>query len=240
MNSHLKILGLIPARGGSKGIPGKNIKPLNGLPLLQYTFQSVSDSQLLSKTILSSDDDEIIAVAKNIGLQVPFVRPSDLALDNSPTLPVILHAIDFLEIKGEYFDAVCLLQTTTPFRSKGLIDRAIQTFIDSGADALISVLEVPHEYNPHWVFEKYENELLRISTGEKQIIPRRQDLPPAFIRDGAIYITKTSVLKEQRSLFGDSLAYIKNDAAFHVNLDTLKDWEEAERMVLQYNSSLLE
>jgi CMP-N,N'-diacetyllegionaminic acid synthase len=236
VNSNLKILGLIPARGGSKGIPGKNIKQLNGLPLLQYTFQSALESQLLSKTILSSDDDEIIAVAKKIGLEIPFVCPSELALDNSPTLPTVLHAIDFLEAKGEYFDAVCLLQTTTPFRSKGFVDRAIQIFINSGADALISVLEVPHQYNPHWVFEKNEKELLRISTGEKQIIPRRQELPPAFIRDGAIYITKVKVLKKQRSLYGESLAYIKSDPAFHVNLDTLKDWEEAEKIVLQYSS----
>jgi CMP-N,N'-diacetyllegionaminic acid synthase len=236
MNSNPRILGLIPARGGSKGIPGKNIKPLNGLPLLQYTFQSASDSKLLTKTILSSDDDEVIAVAKNIGLEVPFVRPSDLALDNSPTLPVILHAIDFLEAEGEYFDAVCLLQTTTPFRSKGFVDKAIKTFIDSGADALVSVLVVPHEYNPHWVFENNEDNLLRIATGEKEIITRRQELPPAYIRDGAIYITKTSVLKEQNSLYGNSLAYIKSDAAFHVNLDTLQDWAEAEKMVLQYNT----
>ncbi len=235
MNSNSKILGLIPARGGSKGIPGKNIKPLNGLPLLQYTFQSALESQLLSKTILSSDDVEIITVAQKIGLEVPFVRPSDLALDNSPTLPVILHAIDFLEVKGEYFDAVCLLQTTTPFRSKGFIDKAIRTFIDSGADALISVLEVPHQYNPHWVFEKNEKELLRIATGEKQIISRRQELPPAFIRDGAIYITKTKVIKEQRSLYGDTLAYIKSDSALHVNLDTLKDWKEAENGIKMLN-----
>ncbi len=236
MNSNPKILGLIPARGGSKGIPGKNIKPLNGLPLLQYTFQSASASRLLAKTILSSDDDEIIGVARKIGLQVPFKRPADLALDTSPTLPAILHAIDFLERRGEYFAAVCLLQTTTPFRPPGFIDKAIQTFIASGADALISVLEVPHQYNPHWVFEKNEKGLLTISTGEQQIITRRQELPAAFIRDGAIYITKTKVLKEQRSLYGESLAYIKNDAALHINLDTLKDWQDAEKLVLQYSS----
>ena len=236
MNLNPKILGLIPARGGSKGIPGKNIKPLNGLPLLQYTFQSASGSKLLSRIILSSDNDEIIAVAKKIGIEIPFVRPAYLALDNSPTLPVILHAIDFLEAEGEYFDAVCLLQTTTPFRSKGFVDKAIQTFIESGADALISVLEVPHEYNPHWVFEKNEDNLLHIATGEKQLITRRQELPKSFIRDGAIYVTKTSVLKEQRSLYGNSLTYIESDAKFHINLDTLQDWAEAEKMVLQYNS----
>ena len=111
-------------------------------------------------------------------------------------------------------------------------------------DELVELIESRFENVQHghqsdswiWVFENNEDNLLRIATGEKEIITRRQELPPAYIRDGAIYITKTSVLKEQNSLYGNSLAYIKSDAAFHVNLDTLQDWAEAEKMVLQYNT----
>lgn len=229
----MKILGLIPARGGSKGIPGKNIKLLNGKPLLAYTFESAQKSSLLSKTILSSDDEEIIQTAQKLGLEVPFVRPANLADDKSPTLPVIQHALRFFLEKGENFDAVCLLQTTYPFRASGLIDKAIDKFIQMDVDALISVLPVPHEFNPHWVFEPDNSGLLKISTGEKKIISRRQDLPPAYIRDGAIYLTKAKTLLEEGSLYGDSLTYFETDPSNYVNLDTFQDWQKAEELVLR-------
>ncbi|RZJ70865.1 acylneuraminate cytidylyltransferase family protein [Flavobacterium sp.] len=222
----MRILGLLPARGGSKGIPGKNVKVLFGKPLLAYTALAASDSEKLTKTILSSDDDKIIEVAKNLGLSVPFKRPENLAEDASPTLGVILHALEFLEQLGETFDAVCLLQPTTPFRKSGFIDEAIAKFEASGADSLVSVLAVPHEYNPHWVFEEKDG-LLKIATGDEKIIGRRQDLPKAWHRDGSIYITKTEVLKSG-SLYGKSTAFIENDPECHVNLDSLKDWEKAE------------
>ena len=147
-------------------------------------------------------------------MEVPFMRPSNLAADKSPTLPVIKHALEFLRTLGETYDAVCLLQVTSPFREEGLIDQAINEFIKSGADALVSVLSVPHEYNPHWVFEPNNDGFLKIATGENEIIPRRQELPPAFIRDGAIYITKTKVIEEQNSLYGEKLAYVETDLRF--------------------------
>ncbi len=227
----MKILGLIPARGGSKGIPGKNIKPLAGKPLVAYTFDSVKAAKYLNKTIVSTDDDEIAQTCKSIGLEVPFMRPDDLAADKSPTLPVIKHALDFYATQGETFDAVCLLQVTSPFRESGLIDRSIEKFIATGADALVSVLAVPHEYNPHWQFEPTADGFLKIATGEKEIISRRQDLPPAFIRDGAIYITKTSVIQNQNSLYGKTLSYIENKSDIHVNLDTMEDWHQAEQLL---------
>ena len=227
----MKILGLIPARGGSKGIPGKNIKALGGKPLLAYTFDSAQESKLLSKVILSSDDSDIIAVANQIGLEVPFTRPENLANDQSPTLPFIAHALRFFEEKGEKFDAVCLLQTTYPFRRKGLIDDAIKEFIRTDAEALVSVLPVPHEFNPHWVFEPGQNGFLEIATGEKQIIPRRQDLPTSFFRDGAIYITKSEVILSKNSILSEKLAYIVGDESRYVNLDTFDDWKKAEILV---------
>lgn len=227
----MKVLGLIPARGGSKGIPGKNIKNLGGKPVLAYTIESAKESKYLTKTILSSDDPEIIQVATQLGLEVPFVRPSDLAADASPTLPVIIHALRFFEELGEQFDAVCLLQVTNPFRRKGMIDEAIQKFIETDADALVSVLPVPHEFNPHWVFEPQEDGILKIATGEEKIITRRQELPPAYYRDGAIYLTKTQVLLDQNSLYGKKLAYLVGDQDRYVNLDTMKDWEAAESLV---------
>ena len=232
----MKILAIIPARGGSKGVPGKNIKLLNGKPLLQYTTEVALRSKYLDKVILSSDDDKIIAVAKEIGLDVPFVRPDNLANDNSPTLPVIQHALNFYKEQGEEFDAVCLLQVTSPFRTVEFLDTAIQKFIKKDTDSLISVQRVPHEYNPHWVFEENKSGDLKIATGEKQIINRRQDLPIAYHRDGSIYLTKVKTILSDYSLYGNSISHIESPKEFYVNIDTEKDWEKAEKIARQRNS----
>ena len=226
----MKILGLIPARGGSKGIPGKNIKLLGGKPLLQYTFESAKASGLLDRVILSSDDPEIIAVGVGLGMEIPFIRPDELAGDATTSLEVIKHALKELRSHGEEYDAVCLLQPTTPFRSGRLIDAAIEKFRKGDYDSLISVREVQADFNPHWIFEE-KNGNLQIATGEKEIISRRQDLPKAYHRDGAIYITKTSVLLKQNSLYGDKIGFIDTTGSVYVNIDTEEDWELAEKMV---------
>ena len=228
----MRILGIIPARGGSKGVRGKNIKLLNGKPLLAYTAEIALQSKYLSKIILSSDDQAIIAVAKSIGIQVPFIRPSALAGDQTPTIDVIIHALQWFESQDVFFDAVCLLQVTSPFRMVEFLDKAITKFIASGCDSLVSVQKVPHEYNPHWTFEVNPEGNLNIATGEDKIISRRQELPAAFHRDGSIYLTKTAVLLQQHSLYGKSISFIESQAEFYVNIDTLTDWEKAEQMII--------
>ena len=229
-----KILGIIPARSGSKGVPKKNIRFLAGKPLIQYTAEAALKSNGISSVILSTDSEEIASIGKQIGLSVPFLRPAELAADTTPTLPVIQHVISSLQNLGEYYDAVCLLQVTSPFRPDRFIDEAIEKFTMSGADSLISVLQVPHEFNPHWVFESKADGLLRIATGEQEIIKRRQDLPKSYYRDGSIYITKTEVIMEQNSLYGQRIAYIESNPEYYCNIDTLKDWEIAEQMVLKF------
>lgn len=224
----MQILGLIPARGGSKSVPRKNIKTLNGKPLLQYTVEAANNSKQLTHVILSSDDQDIINVAKELELDVPFIRPKHLAEDASPTLDVVQHALKFYNEKGVSFDAVCLLQVTSPFKTGKFIDDAINKFVKSGCDALVSVQKVPDEYNPHWVFKENKEGQLKLVTGEKKIIPRRQELPNAFHRDGLIYITKTNVVLEQNSLYGNSLTYIKSPYTSTINIDIAEDWEKAE------------
>ncbi|MBN3518710.1 acylneuraminate cytidylyltransferase family protein [Algoriphagus lutimaris] len=226
----MRVLGLIPARGGSKGVPGKNIKFLGGKPLLAYTAESAFESKFLEKTILSTDDQNIAVVGESLGVEVPFIRPEKLALDQTPTLPVINHALDYYESLGEKFDVVCLLQVTSPFRPAGFIDQAILKFKNSKADSLVSVLEVPDHFNPHWTFEDSANGFLSIATGEKELITRRQELPKAYYRDGSLYLTKTSVIRNG-SLYGDKLTYIVNDPEYYVNIDTLEDWEKAENWI---------
>lgn len=226
----MKILGIIPARGGSKGIPGKNIKFLAGKPLLAYTAEAAKASELLSRVILSSDDPEIISVGKELEIEVPFNRPKELAGDATTSLEVIQHAVKFLKEQGEEYSAVCLLQPTTPFRYNGLIDEAIEKFESGDYDSLISVRKVPAEFNPHWIFEEKDGKL-QIATGEENIISRRQELPKAYHRDGAVYITKTTVLLEQNSIFGKKIGYIDTTGSAYVNIDTPVDWDEAEKLV---------
>lgn len=228
----MRILGLIPARGGSKGVPRKNIKLLGNKPLIEYSIDSAQESSLLTEIVVSTDDQEIALAAEVAGCKPPFLRPDVLAQDASGSLEVVQHALSFFEAQNVFFDAVCLLQPTSPFREKNAIDQAIQKFISTGADSLVSVLPIPHEYNPHWAFEPTTEGLLKIATGEKNIITRRQELPQAYHRDGSIYITRTSVIK-QGSLYGTSIAFIESNPHYHVNIDTLDDWHMAEKILTQ-------
>jgi CMP-N,N'-diacetyllegionaminic acid synthase len=230
MSLDKKILGLIPARGGSKGIPGKNKKILGGHPLIAYSIAAGLASEHIADLVVSTDDAEIMEIARNYGAEVPFLRPSDLATDETPTIDVVIHALDTLAKQGKHYDAVCLLQPTSPFRKEGFIDKAIEKFLNSGADSMVSVLPVPHEYNPHWLFFPEEDKLA-ISTGEKEIIKRRQDLPTAYHRDGSVYLVKTDVIKGSTSLFGSSISWIGSDSSFYVNIDQEADWKLAEEMI---------
>lgn len=224
----MRILGLIPARGGSKGVRGKNIRLLGEKPLLQYSVEAALASSLTA-TILSTEDEAIAACGRQIGVNVPFMRPPELAQDHTPTLAVIRHALFFLEKEGENFDAVCLLQPTSPFRRMGLIDDCISQFVKDKAETLITVRQVPNEYNPHWVFEKNTDNSLRVSTGDETIIPRRQELPVAWHRDGQVYIVATYVLKEKNSLWGKRIVGFDNHQSPNINIDTPEDWEKAKK-----------
>jgi len=225
------VLGLIPARGGSKGVPRKNIKPLRGRPLLAYTAEAALSSRRLSRVILSTEDEEIAEVGRGCGLEVPFLRPVELARDETPTLPVAQHAVRFLEAQGERFDAICLLQPTNPLRSADDIDACIRLLEDSGADAVITTLPVPEEYNPHWVYFLDDHGTLYLSTSEAEPIPRRQELPRAFHREGSVYVTRREILMERNSFYGARLLGYEMDSHRCVNIDTHGDWLRAEMLM---------
>lgn len=227
----MKILGLIPTRAGSKGVPDKNIKELCGKPLLHYTVEEAYKSSHLSEVMVSTESEKIADIAKLAGANVPFMRPENLADDNSKTLDVVIHVMEQYEKNGVHFDAVCLLQPTNPLRTTALIDRCVKEFENRQADSLITVRSVPHEFNPHWIFEANADGFLTLATGEDEIIPRRQELPNAYYRDGSVYITKTDVLLNKRSLYGDKIAFLNTDGEPHINIDTMSDWTEAERLL---------
>jgi CMP-N-acetylneuraminic acid synthetase len=227
----MRVLGLIPARGGSKGVPRKNIRILAGKPLLQYTAETARGARLLARVVLSTDDEEIARIGRDCMLDVPFMRPTELAADETPSLLVVKHALEWFESRGDVFEAVCLLQPTHPFRQAGDIDACITLLGETGADSVVTVLPVPPEHNPHWVFFRGADGGLRLSTGESRLISRRQDLPPAFHREGSVYVTRRDVVLKGDSLLGDRVIGYPMDPEKSVNIDTPEDWVRAERLL---------
>jgi CMP-N,N'-diacetyllegionaminic acid synthase len=228
----LKLLAIIPARGGSKGVPGKNIKLLGGKPLIWYTYEAARASALFDDIILSTDDENIASIAKSFGLNIPFLRPKELASDAAKSIDVVIHCLDFFKAQEKDFDAVVLLQPTSPFREKGLIAKAIKLFIEKKVDSLISVRKVPHQFNPHWLFVANEDGILQIATGDEELIGRRQELPDAFYRDGQIYITETTHLITNKSFIGKNATYILNEnEGSAINIDNQEDWLIAEQFI---------
>lgn len=228
----MRVLGLIPARGGSKGVRRKNIKLLGGKPLLAYTAEAALAAKRLARTILSTEDEEIAAVGRSCGIEVPFLRPAELAQDHTPTLPVVQHALRWLEEHGDRFDAICLLQPTSPLRRAVDIDACIELFERSVADAVVAVLPVPAEYNPHWVYFRDKDGWLCLSTGDEAPIPRRQDLPPAFHREGSIYVSRRDLVMKHNCLYGQHLIGYQIEPQRSVNIDTEEDWARAESLLL--------
>jgi CMP-N,N'-diacetyllegionaminic acid synthase len=198
----MRTLGIIPARGGSKGIPRKNIQPLLGKPLLWYTARTALLSSRLTRVVLSTEDEEIAAVGRSCGLDVPFMRPPELARDDSPTLPVLQDVVTRLEKAGEVYDAVMTLQVTNPLRRTSDIDGAIQLLDETGADSVISFTDVG---------ARHPSKMKSIDAGGRVIDPpfflpaegpRRQELTPIYRREGSIYLTRHDVLMRQNSLKG--------------------------------------
>jgi CMP-N-acetylneuraminic acid synthetase len=200
-------LGLIPARGGSKGIPRKNLRPLGGKPLLVYTVEAARRSKSLSLVATSTEDGEIAHVAQEAGSTV-IARPPELARDETPTLPVVLHAIEVMERQlQQVLDYVVILQVTTPFRTGEDIDRAVEMLIRSSADSIVSVREA-QEVHPWKLKRIVEGKL--VSYLEQEVEgTRRQDLPPVYVRNGGIYAVRRNVVMVQNSLYGDDCrAYV--------------------------------
>jgi len=227
----MKTLAIIPARGSSKGVPRKNLRHLGGKPLLQYTAAAALAARRLTRIILSTDDVEIAEVGLQCGLEAPFLRPAELAADETPMLPVVQHAVRWVETQGECFDAICLLQPTNPLRNPEVIDACIELLERSEADAVVTVLPVPTEYNPHWVYFQDREGILHLSNGEAIPVPRRQDLPPAFHREGSVYVTRREVVMEKHSLYGHRLVGYLLWPEQSVNIDGPEDWERAERLI---------
>lgn len=198
------VLAIIPARGGSKGVPRKNIRNLCGKPLIAWTIEEARKSRYIDRIILSSEDIEIITVAKQWGCEVPFVRPQDLAQDDTPGMTPVLYTIDTLAEKYEY---VVLLQVTSPLRTVEDIDGCIEWCIKHQANSCMAISEVSE--NPYWMFTiGQDNQLTKLMETDSEYL-RRQDLPKVFIINGAMYIAQTEwLLKNKEFDSPETIGYI--------------------------------
>lgn len=230
-----KVLGLIPARMGSKGVPGKNMKLLGGTPLLQYTIESALQSELLDTIFVSTDCPDTARFAKCFnGITTPFMRPAHLAADHTPMIDVVTHALDYAQRSGYRFEYILLLQPTCPFRTPGIIDDTIRHIVRQQADSLITVRKIPDAFNPFWAYTFHDNGFEHaIPRTDQRTVTRRQDLPATYHRDGEIYITSASLIRKGL-ITGGKLAGWLNDNQFAVNIDTPADWAQAEKLLRQW------
>jgi CMP-N,N'-diacetyllegionaminic acid synthase len=225
----LTTLYLIPARGGSKGIPGKNTKPLGGKPLLHYSIEYARQVAPDAAICLSTDDERIVACAAEIGLAVPFRRPTELATDAAGTFAVMHHALDFFAQRGRTFDTLVLLQPTSPFReTHHLVE--MRERLDAATDAVVSVRE--SKANPYFnLFEETAAGYLHLSKGSGLV--RRQDAPPVYAFNGSLYLFRVPALR-QATGFGDLgriRKYVMAGDRCSIDLDTPLDWLVAEELL---------
>jgi CMP-N,N'-diacetyllegionaminic acid synthase len=226
----MKPLIIIPARGGSKGVPRKNIKLLNSIPLIHYTIKAAQ--QLFDNTLISvsTDDEEIKKVAEQTNLVVPFLRPKELASDNSGTYEVLLHAIDFYKKNGYEADTIILLQPTSPFRTSSHIEEALKLYSNE-IDMVVSVKET--KSNPYYILFE-ENESGFLIKSKEATFTRRQDCPKVWEYNGAIYIINIASLKKNTiGEFKKVIKYEMDEFSSH-DIDTLFDWDMAE-LIIKYN-----
>jgi len=222
------ILAIIPARGGSKGIPRKNIRLLCGKPLIAYTIEAALNSKLINRVFVSTEDEEITKVSKKYGAEV-ISRPTELAQDDTPSFPVFQHAIRHLEeVKDYHPEIIVVLQPTSPLRIVEDIDRAIEGFMESKYDSIVSVCEVEHP--PQWMYTLAGNRLKPLIKDGENVI-RRQDAPKVYRLNGAVHVTSRDIMmKKNRVLGKDTGAYIM-PLERSIDIDTELDFKLAELLM---------
>jgi len=224
------VLGVVPARAGSKGVPGKNVRPLSGRTLLEYAARAARESGVIDRVILSTDSPQIAEAGRRAGLEVPFMRPAALAADDTPMLPVIQHALDEMLRGGWSADIIVLLQPTSPLRRPDHIRDAVNLLRETNADSVVTVVEVPRHLSPDYVMRIDEGRLKPFLPDGLRIT-RRQDARPAYSRDGTVYAFRRSTLERFGGIYGDDCRPLLIDARESLSIDTQDDWDEAERVL---------
>ena len=221
-----RVLGLVPARGGSKGVPDKNIRPLAGRTLVEYAALAARESGVVDRMILSTDSDAIAEAGRRAGLEVPFIRPVALAADDTPMLSVVHHALRALDEGGWVPDAIVLLQPTSPLRRPEHIRDAVALLRDTGADSVVTVVELPRHLSPDYVMRIEDGRLYNFLP-EGAGVTRRQDARRAYSRDGTVYAFRAATLERFGNIYGDDCRPLVVDAQDSLSIDTVADWEAA-------------
>ncbi|PJZ58142.1 cytidylyltransferase domain-containing protein [Leptospira barantonii] len=226
----MKLLTVIPARGGSKRLPGKNIKILGDKPLIAWSIEVAKEIPEICDILVSTDDPEIAEVAKKCGASVPWLRPAELATDTSTSIDVVLHALHWYEKERQKVDGVILLQPTSPFRKKESVEKGIDLFLkNEGKKTVLGVS--PADPHPMWCL-KLENGILKPFQEGGGLHLRSQDLPPAYSVNGSFYLTPKDHLIEKKNFYTDDiLPLISEMPAENVDIDTESDWIEAENFL---------
>lgn len=225
----MESVAIIPARGGSKGVKHKNVKPLGGRPLITYTIETALKTACIGRTVVSTDDDRIAAVARGCGAEVR-ARPAALAQDDVPVLPVVQHLLAEMAGEGYRPDIAVVLQPTSPFRRGEDIQRAVQKLVDTGADCVISLSEAAqHPFRMRRL--EGDRPLPLFEVDERVLYAQRQELPPVYMMDGAIYACRRDAVMGQAVFYGQDVRAIVIERASALDIDTTADFELAEWMM---------
>ncbi|MFC1804898.1 cytidylyltransferase domain-containing protein [Candidatus Omnitrophota bacterium] len=228
------ILGIIPARKGSKRLRNKNIRLLLGKPLIAYTIRAALKSRLLDKTIVSTDDKKIAKIARGYGAEVPFIRPKDLARDDTPTVPVLQHAVERIERKmHSKIEIIVVLQPTSPLRTSREIDRSIKKMLDTGADSLASVCKLKDASRPELIKQLKRGRLSPyLQYGKDKA--KKKEHPRPYQLNGSLYLVKRDILMKKNTLYGKDTRALVMDKARCVDIDTQFDLLRARRLLRKY------
>lgn len=233
----MRILALVPARGGSKRVPGKNIRLLGGWPLIKWSIDALNDIPDICDVLVSTDDAEIAEVARAAGAMVPWLRPNELATDTAKSVDVCLHALDWYEREKGEVDGVLLMQPTSPFRSRETIVRGINLFREHHRRSVLGV--APAHSHPMWCFE-VQGESMRPYIKSVEPHLRSQDLPPAYVISGVLYLLAPGELREYRTFYNDSsVPLIVDSPEEGIDIDTEWDWAIAEAYLLSNHEKLI-
>lgn len=226
----LKVLGLVTARGGSKGLPGKNVRPLCGKPLIVWTIDAAKEARCLDAIAVSTDDPAIAETARRAGAEVPFMRPAELAGDTASSIDVVLHAIDFLAAAGRNFDIIVLLEPTSPLRESADIDQGVARLVESGAGSLVSVCRAEATH-PAFMYRQDARLHLHPFLERQPTGLRRQDIEPLYFLEGTLYASRIDVLRLHRSFYHEDTIGYEVPKWKSLEIDDIDDFNMVEALM---------
>ena len=227
----LKVLGLVAARGGSKGLPGKNVRPLCGKPLIAWSIDAAKAASSLDAIVVSTDDEAIADAARRAGAEVPFMRPPELADDTASSIDVVLHAVDQLAAAGRQFDIVVLLEPTSPLREPEDIERGLARLVETGAGSVVSVCRA-ESVHPAFMFRQGQDLRLRPFMERQPTGLRRQEIEPLYFLEGTLYASRIDVLRAKRSFYHEDTVGYEVPKWKSLEIDDIDDFLMAEALAM--------